>query len=407
MTEAKDTTDQQEGNDALPPDADLDSISLDGDLADSVSVRPRRNAIGTDYHGKFDEGSGAIPWQQLNRGPDGAEIEEPTEQKDIEHAPSHLQRQMQTNAPSVAGLQRDIHATKEAFESTDRPKSDKKLNAELQNTYHWLGRFGSWILLALVLFVVTWLVIDASEDPPKAATDALLPAREMLQRDRQCIATLSKFLEADDVQAMLPLVTNPVQVRPLMESYYQQHEIPDASLKDSIHIVADRSHWIHSELPASCILAYVKDPIGIISNYILVQDDSRNYAIDWESSVGYNQLNVEEWVEKKDAQQVTLRVTASRSDYYNYHFNEDHYWALSLEVEGADFRKLPAFVDRQSSAYATLRTLFTTPDRQQYALLVSVSFPGNIDEPIVEIKTVEQPHWFDANHVTHKRLVSE
>jgi hypothetical protein len=161
---------------------------------------------------------------------------------------------------------------------------------------------------------------EVAPKPVEEPGTIALPA-EMSGNESALIAELEpiarKFLEAESVEEMLPLVRDPERVESKMRVFYakgvnppgmgQFNSTKTVNYRGKLAAVAVRT--LDFELKQ---LAFIRNPDGM--------------KIDWESYVGWSDMPWTAFVAEKPESPVLFRAKLSKSDYFNFQFSNDVEW---------------------------------------------------------------------------------
>lgn len=149
---------------------------------------------------------------------------------------------------------------------------------------------------------------------------------EMEQRVKQ-------FCEAASIEAMLPMVRHPDQVRPLMEQYYAQHPLRPLGFKKVTNFqggILDNASdfWMVS----------VEQGDGRTRNILLEQEASGAIGVDWETVVTYQPMNWDEYARQRPAgTAMEFRVYVGEDHFFSHEFANANLWSsFRLTAPGAE-----------------------------------------------------------------------
>lgn len=148
------------------------------------------------------------------------------------------------------------------------------------------------------------------------------------------------FLDASSVDELMPYVRDPEHVRPLIENFYKESGVDLGGFRrlTSESLIMARNF---------CSLTFQnKSYEDIVLNFEVLGDGS--YVIDWESYVGYCDMNFAKMQEELPVEPVMIRCTVVRQHYYNYAFSDDSKWRnYRLDFKNPE-HTLSGYVERDS-----------------------------------------------------------
>ena len=208
---------------------------------------------------------------------------------------------------------------------------------------------------------------------------------EVLEEAKEVVRA---FLLADQLSDFEGLVRNPEVVVPKMKKWYASHPLK-AFKKEEVNILRT--------IPSKGPRAIMRVRLGDYSiKEIAIEKVEDKILVDWESWVGWGEMNWEDLFKIRPTKPVELRVIASRSNYYNREFNDDEKWvAVKLEYPNAD-RVIYAYIDtHQASKFLPLfRDLRSG---QQLHVILKVRYPesSKADDQVIITEYVRNG-WVDS-----------
>lgn len=157
---------------------------------------------------------------------------------------------------------------------------------------------------------------------------------------------IEAFLTAETVEDLHALVRTPEVTVPRMQKWYASHE------------------WV---APGAKEIAYGGGPIvkGVMASmavrlndyslkHIVVERTSKGYLVDWESWVGWAEVDWAELFKQRPTELVEIRAICSMDSYYNRIFKDDSkWWAVRMEYPDAD-RSIYGYIDRETTTLTSL-----------------------------------------------------
>ena len=269
-------------------------------------------------------------------------------------------------------------ATAESHSWEQGPRSSRSGRTEKRQMLGML--IGGGALFALIVAGVIFLMNGGRPQvvEPAAKAAAVVTAggrpveaavRSAFERDQVAVLaeleTLArKFMEADTVEALVPLVRHPALTEARLRGFYPGGKVQAPGLsqfntggglvitgKVATIEVLTRDHEARS-------LAFADTPQGV--------------RVDWESWVGWSDISWQEFLASKPVSSHVFRVTLTAVDYYNFGFAEEAKWQ-SYRLESPDYEHaIFGYAERDSVLNARLR-----PDAEtkSVALMLALKFP--------------------------------
>lgn len=137
------------------------------------------------------------------------------------------------------------------------------------------------------------------------------------------IALIQSFYACDHLEDRVHFVLNPLRVKPLMQSYYQDnyrvHKIP----KDEIFLQGSGYK--------------LNDVFKVLwkDNLVYCKKTTDGYKIDWEATTGYNPVSIKAFKAGLAPATAEYRVLAEIDSYYNFSFikAQNTHWSIRLVAD--------------------------------------------------------------------------
>lgn len=236
---------------------------------------------------------------------------------------------------------------------------------------------GGTALFALIVGGVMMIMLNGGKNapvvPPPVAQLLAPPPENAAPAELSDAAFLTaaeplagKFLSADSVADLLPLVRNPQTAEARLRSTYPDGKIeaPGMAAFNSTREVARHGQAMTVKVRIDGLdekpLSFYMTPEGL--------------KIDWESWAGWSEMPWDEFLTAKPVEGKLFRTWLSQVEYYNFAFADDHKWQ-SYRFESPDGgHAVYGYVERGSVLDNRLRP---SPDEKKTALTVMLSFPAN------------------------------
>ena len=183
------------------------------------------------------------------------------------------------------------------------------------------------------------------------------------------IETVRAYLMASYVNQRIPFVLNQDKVKPLMESRYGKGKFNVSKFE----ILTDTE-------PTPTKTGFVKIDAELVDEVVeyYLKKTKDGYRIDWEASVGYNPISVEEFRVLKPTKPVRLRVSAKLDDYYNYGFEHSEHINYSILIRSNGKEWGYGYVEKNTETGQKLFKILK--DCKYHSMVVDVRFPQSARE---------------------------
>lgn len=267
-------------------------------------------------------------------------------------------------------------------------KKDQQLAAETEDPLAWdksdeapgaAGGSSRLPLLAGVLAIIAvtvgviYMVTRPSDDSP-ASDEPVAAPPAIFQADLAELAraALGGFLDAQSVEEKLPHVAWPEKVGARMADYYARYPDEVGGLREFQFLSASPQF----ETQNTYYLAASVDPDGAVRFWVLLAENGQ-LKIDWECLVAYSPLGITEFVATPPATPTPMRLTAKRTEYYNYGFEDSDFQSYELRGQGAPDEVLYGYAKIGSPLHSELESLI--PDEQPVPLHLELAPPPGAD----------------------------
>ena len=263
---------------------------------------------------------------------------------------------------------------------------DKELIAFVKNARKSVAAV-TILLFCGTAFGVVRLALTNSSD--QSSQQPIQDQQQTLRTITSAQDVLLSYAKSTSVEEKIAHVWNPNRIAPLLRA----HEASKPPSKPiGVRIVSERSRHPQLGLPGSYALGAITDDIGVIDDIILRHSGSQ-FLVDWEASVGYNEVRLSRLLQDRSPDPVQLRVLIAQANYYNFDFeDEQRFQSYALKVEDDSEPRCFAFVERASATGEQLSELFQQNSNRTIAATLMVRFPHGKDA-VGEITRILAPHW--------------
>ena len=269
------------------------------------------------------------------------------------------------------------------------PGDEKELGDDLE----WLpvgeskpvpyGWFALIFLLIVGLAVTSAVLIWRSEGGDGEVAKKV--AAERLEEDAEAVAlveavedNLRRFIAADSVEDLLPVVREPERVKPLMEDWYARH--PIASRKfGGLGVfqpldLEGRLFWL-----ITCEVTGQKP-----ETILMEQTEDGRVLVDWETQVCYQPISWDEYAEKRPQDEgLDFRVylQPDLGGFFSHEFSDEESWSVyRLSAMRAE-EYLFGYVPKGSELDEKLIELSRANRGYPVALLLKLRIPAGTTSP--------------------------
>ncbi len=244
------------------------------------------------------------------------------------------------------------------------------------------------------------------EAPPPVAAEALVDRAILTSYDALgAEKAVRDFLAADGVEAKLALVRQPERIRPLMQRWYRDGRSAGPMVAGEPSLRDKRGGGSGSALYYVLLAmpVQVPDPLNPGSTYeemtFFAVEEIRNgasstYLVDWETSVGYQELPLETFKATMPPEASPFRIYMKADNYYNHGFSELEWQCVAIEYPGRDFH-LYGYISRSTREGRELLPLIE--EGRRAGIIADLVYPPNpVSRDQVIVKRMRYPTWYFA-----------
>ena len=306
-------------------------------------------------------------------------------------------------APPEDGSESHPHRRKRS-ERRKVIKGMQMLFLRMSSTLRW-----TILILFLIVFGAAGWALVGSFQPKKIVTAISAPSEAKLKvKRKEAIDLLQdmtlvdldesrkvvrKFLEADGIAAKSAFIRMPDKVRPLMEQWYITHPSSPLSSEDT---ELNRKAIINNSI--FIFLGVAVGPERIVKYFTVEQipdeDPAKQatYLVDWETSVGYQPMELRDYQIKQPKDPLLFRVNVKPDTYFNYGFDDKEQWlCYKLTYPGDDDFFLYGYIKKGTELAAAMeQQLF-----RDFNIVAKLRYPDDaISRDQVVIEKIAHPSWF-------------
>ncbi len=200
-------------------------------------------------------------------------------------------------------------------------------------------------------------------------------AEEILARVEQRAAD---FMSAQSIEDMLPLVRDPNRVLPLMQGHYEKNQLEPKKFD----YISDYSLDLIQGKEIHTAVIHAED--GSMYHFCLVEGKD-SLKIDWETSVAYQPMDWNEFIEQQIEEPLDFRVNVFPDNYYAFEYEDSEvYHAFKMSTPGAD-REGIGYIRRDNPDFMKLVNIFTylqkTNTYRPIAFILTLKHQPNTTHP--------------------------
>lgn len=201
------------------------------------------------------------------------------------------------------------------FDVEDAWKSYGDNQPKLKRTGRRLKRLGIFLMIGLIAAATAASLFWLNRDPGSGA-GAGGQSEEDKTPARKAIDVLDSLRSAITVKERMELVRNPEEAAPRMRRYYSRFVV-DAEIPPM-----DALSYIESEVRGVKLarLTSIIRPGAPVRNYFFELMEDGRVLLDWESAVGYGDMDIIELGNSTPQRPLEMRLQIRPADYYNHEF---------------------------------------------------------------------------------------
>ena len=187
---------------------------------------------------------------------------------------------------------------------------------------------------------------------------------------------IKDYFGVEKWEERLSMVLDPEIAKPLMESYYDDWSPSELPKLERIMRVGSEGEvnmgeYVELKVTLSSVNAFGKRKIKTSPYY--VKRTPNGYKINWQASLGINEMSWNVYRAQRPTVPIEFRVQATLDHYYNYEFiNAQHYW-WNIYLENS----LYGYVKKDSESGRRMYELLK--DGKSHNLIVKIRFLPNGD----------------------------
>jgi len=196
------------------------------------------------------------------------------------------------------------------------------------------------------------VVFDESSELLGKPIDA--PTAESLETDKEIQAALTigkeakevsekllgKFFAVKNVEELAPLVRNPEVTMPRIRKWYESRPLKFAKIKK----IGYRDD-IRAKGQMASVLVQLAD---YSVKAVALEKTINGYRVDWESWVGWTELDWDDFFIDKPTEPKTVLVQCSIDTYYNRNFRDESKWVAVKMTNPQSYKTLYGYIDRSN-----------------------------------------------------------
>lgn len=203
---------------------------------------------------------------------------------------------------------------------------------------------------------------------------------------------MEDYIEAKTWQDRLATVLHREKTKTRMEKYYSDTRLGGSEVEEIVRIDGEKEIDVGEYIKLKVSYTTSRDRRNTHLYY--VKRTSDGYKIDWEASLGINEMSLKAYQVQRLINSMIFRVTAKLDDYYNYEFRNAYsgYLSVSLSDDGPGF-PLYGYAKRDSKHGKRIYEILK--DGEEHNLIVQVRFlrGGDYDSNTVLLEDLISEDW--------------
>ena len=173
---------------------------------------------------------------------------------------------------------------------------------------------------------------------------------------------IEDYFAAKKWEDKLSTVLDPERTKPLMERYYRDINVTNTGIEAMIRLDGEAEVNVGE---------YVKLKVRYGNRtrvYYVKRSEKNGYKINWQASLGINEMPRNVYTAQRSMEPMQFRVTATLSDYYGHEFKNKRMWYWSINLSNW----LYGYVRKDSKIGRRMYELLQ--DGQNHNLMVKIRF---------------------------------
>lgn len=260
--------------------------------------------------------------------------------------------------------------------------------------------YGWFLLIVLVLAGAGFWSLRAMKEGEKKVEASHEVLREKIEQDakddlaaRELVeeveSVVRRYLAADTLESLLPLVRHPERVRPLIEEEWKAR--PKKSLKFK------RMTLFQPTLPEGKPFWVVRAEVeeGKPENLLLEQTGPMELKVDWETQVGHQPMSWDRYATTRPADRsFDFRIWAKRDLHFSHEFSDPERWRCYRLTAKDSLEHLFGYAPAGSELAKALDAYCSSSRREKASLILRLRFPADVGSLRgVVIEQIVAPRW--------------
>ncbi|NWK56733.1 hypothetical protein HW115_14005 [Verrucomicrobiaceae bacterium N1E253] len=266
---------------------------------------------------------------------------------------------------------------------------------------------GWFVLTALIIIgLATWAITNvfkaqptiqsASEQKQTILEDAALDDEETKQTLSNMEDCVKGYLKATSIEELLPYVRHNKRVKPLMEHYYQSHQLTPGHFSQFKRI---RSIGMENH---SFVYGKVSLVDGSSKKLLIEQIEDGSFRVDWESDVCYQPLAWDTFIAQRPSSPMDMRVNISPDHFYAFEFRDESRYQCYKITTRDNNEHVFGYVDKSSPVAMQIKRIILKSQEhgggREEPMTLRLRFPENSNSKrSVHIEALLAPRWTYLN----------
>ncbi|MEM7147934.1 MAG: hypothetical protein AAF591_22715, partial [Verrucomicrobiota bacterium] len=228
------------------------------------------------------------------------------------------------------------------------------------------------------------------KDPASASPESQTAITSVSNRIPELRTVVEKFSAATSVEDLLPICRDIDRTEPLMRDFYDRNPFNPVDI--TAFAIGD-SLVVEEDADSGNEFVYVGfETSDFNSKVVCLEIVDNEFKIDWESAVGYCEMDWSDFHAHRPTTPTLFRVVALPTDYHNYEFSNAETWAAFSLLNGQGISQVYGFVKRNSPQHRQIIKAFRKA--KSAWLILRLKYPENArSSSCAEITEVIHDRW--------------
>lgn len=201
--------------------------------------------------------------------------------------------------------------------------------------------------------------------------------------------TVRKFCEARSLEELLPLVRQPVRVRPLMEKFYAETPVQPLGFKRTKDFQGTTLGTVNSFWAFKVVVGNGRTKL------LLVEEDNGAFRVDWETAVTYQPMPWDRYAaERPQGTTMDFRVKVQEDNFFSHEFADTGRWSSFRLTTPSGEETLFGYAPKGGAVETLLREVINNNAGKPPSVILRLVLPaGLLSRRGVMIEKVLSTRW--------------